>query len=302
MKLGHFEVQVPDPPLRSPHCIVMLRPWVNVGNVGENVLSRLAMVHSAFPAGKLDRPGTFYDYTRYRPEIRLVNDERTVMVPNTNVLVARRERQPDLVLLYMLEPHAHAEDFNDSVVEVLKKLGVTRYVLVGGMYDSVPHSRPLLVTGSARGWEPPPDFGGVRLSRSSYQGPTSMTSQLSERVRTELGLETLSMIVHLPMYLKLDDDYAGAARVLKVLSAIYSLPSEIPEYEMGAKQYAQVSPAMAANPQLQEMVVAFEKEYDEQRAQESKEPDAKLSPEIEQFLKDVEKKIDGEDGPGGRAA
>jgi predicted ATP-grasp superfamily ATP-dependent carboligase len=192
----------------------------------------------------------------------------------------------------MLEPQANAEDFNDSVMELLKVCGVARYVLVGGMYDSVPHSRPLLVTGSARGWEPPPDFGGVRLSQSSYQGPTSMTSQLSERVRRELGMETLSLIVHLPMYLKLDDDYAGAARVLRALSALYGFTTDLPEIEMGARQYAQVTPAMASNPQLQEMVASFEQEYDAQRARENKEQAAQLSPEIEAFLKDVEGKAD----------
>jgi predicted ATP-grasp superfamily ATP-dependent carboligase len=301
MKAGHFNITLPDPPLRSPHCIVMLRPWVNVGNVGANVLGRLVKVYGATESGQLDRPGRFYDFTRYRPEIRLVNGEREVTVPNTVVMTARRDAMPDLVFLHMLEPHAHAEDFNDSVLDALKALGVTRYVLVGGMYDSVPHSRPLLVTGSARGWEPPPDFSGVKLSKSTYQGPTSMTSQLSERVRRELGMETLSLIVHLPMYLKLDDDYAGAARVLKVMSVMYGLPAELPEMQMGAQQYAQVSPAMAANPQLQQMVVAFEKEYDEQRTKESQEQTARLSPEIEAFLEDVEKKIGGEGESTGRA-
>ncbi len=297
MKAGHFQINVPDKALNAPHCVVMLRPWVNVGNVGAIVLGRLGLLHATVMAGRLERPGRFYDFTRYRPEIRLVQGERQVSVPNTDVMVVRREKGPDFLLLHMLEPHSNAEDFNDSVVEVLKAFGVRRYVLVGGMYDSVPHSRPLLVTGSARGWEPPPDFGGVRLSRSSYQGPTSITSQLSERVRTELGLETLSLIVHLPMYLKLDDDYAGAARLLSALKALYGLTGDVPEFEMGARQYAQVSPAMAANPQLQEMVTAFEKEYDSQRAQEAAEG-TKLSPEIEAFLKDVEKKI-GEGGEGG---
>lgn len=300
MKAGFFEIRSVEPALRAPHCVVMLRPWVNVGNVGMIVLGRLAKIYGAEEAGRVERPGHFYDFTRYRPETRIEGGERRVMVPNTVVMTARREFPPDLVLLHMLEPHANAEDFNDSVMEVLKHFGVTRYVLVGGMYDSVPHSRPLLVTGSARGWEPPPEFSGVRLGRSNYQGPTSMTSQLSERVRTELGLETLSLIVHLPLYLKLDDDYAGAARILKVLSALYSFASDVPEMAMGAQQYAQVTPAMAQNPQLQEMVVAFEKEYDQQQASEHRQRPS-LSPEIEEFLKDVEKGLDGDGQQQGRA-
>lgn len=301
MKAGHFELTLPEPALRAPHCIAMLRPWVNVGNVGMNVLGRLAKVYGATEAGRVERPGRFYDFTRYRPEIRTVRGERSVTVPNTVIMTARRESPPDLVLFQMLEPHVNAEDFNDSVMETLKLLGVRRYVLIGGMYDSVPHSRPLLITGSARGWEPPPDFAGVKLSRSTYQGPTSMTSQLSERARAELGVETLSLIAHLPMYLKLDDDYAGAARLLKALSSLYGFTTDVPEIEMGARQYSQVAPAMAENPQLQEMVQAFEREYDQQQAEEQKQQPP-LSPEIEQFLKDVEKNMDGGAGQTGPRA
>ena len=36
-----------------------------------------------------------------------------------------------------------------------------------------------------------------------------MVSQLTELARTQFDLETLSMIVHLPLYLKLDNDYVG---------------------------------------------------------------------------------------------
>ena len=91
--------------------------------------------------GQLDRPGKFYDFTRYRPEIRIKGDVRSVRVPNTKISFARHPGSNDIVLLELLEPHAFAEDFNDSVIELLKVLNVTRYLQLGGMYDSVPHSR-----------------------------------------------------------------------------------------------------------------------------------------------------------------
>ena len=165
---------------------------------------------------------------------------------------------------------------------------------IGGMYDSVPHSRPLPVTGSARGWDPPADFGGVKLSSSRYQGPTSMSSQISERANSELELETLSLMVHLPLYLKLDDDYAGSARILTVLSDLYGFSRQLPEIEMAAKQYDQVTPAMNDNPVLKDMVERFERGSDSESDADGPEemPGGQsegitLSPEIEQFLSDV---------------
>jgi hypothetical protein len=304
MRAGHFEIEIPSPPLQSPHCIAMLRPWVNVGNVGHTVLGRLARIYNAKEIGQLERPGRFYDFTRYRPEIRYTGGERTVRVPNTVALAGRAPSnigaQHDVVLLYMLEPHSNAEDFNDSVLEMLRMLNIERYVLVGGMYDSVPHSRPLSVTGSARGWEPPKEFGGVRLGRSNYQGPTSMTSQLTDRARRDLSVETLSLIVHLPLYLKLEDDYNGAYRILQALSDLYGFSPDVPEKAMAQQQYGQVTPAMLSNPQLQELVQKFEEEYDRQAETEPEDESLPLSPEIEQFLEDVAKRNpdEGQQGPG----
>ena len=297
MKIGDFEIDMPDPPLQDPHCIAILKPWINVGNVGKIVLGRLGKMYGAEQIGQLDRPGKFYDFTRYRPEIRLADGVRSVRVPNTKISFARRPSSNDIVLLELLEPHAFAEDFNDSVIELLKALNVTRYLQLGGMYDSVPHSRQLPVTGSVRGWETLPELEDVKLGGSRYQGPTSMTSQISERIRTDMRLETLSLMVHLPLYLKLDDDYAGSARILKILSELYGFSPLLPEIDMGAKQYDQVTPAMIDNPALKDMVERFERESDNDISGESDSstsgPDSSsdtevmLSPEIEQFLNDI---------------
>ncbi len=308
MKIGDFEIEMPDPPLQDPHCVAILKPWINVGNVGKIVLRRLGKMYASERIGQLDRPSKFYDFTRYRPEIRLNGDVRSVRVPNTRVSYARRVGEHDLVLLELLEPHAFAEDFNDSVIELIKALGVKRYVQIGGMYDSVPHSRELSVTGSARGWEPPAGMGNVKLKGSRYQGPTSLTSQISERIVSELKLETLSLMVHLPLYLKLDDDYAGSARILKILSELYGFSTILPEIEMGEKQYEQVGPAMVDNPELKKMVERFEREAATDSADDegsetvrsASESGVSLPPEIEQFLSEIsEGEIDPDtDGSG----
>ena len=297
MKIGDFEIDMPDPPLQDPHCIAILKPWINVGNVGKIVLKRLGKAYGAEQIGQLDRPGKFYDFTRYRPEIRIKGDVRSVRVPNTKISFARHPGSNDIVLLELLEPHAFAEDFNDSVIELLKVLNVTRYLQLGGMYDSVPHSRQLPVTGSARGWGTPPELDDVKLSSSRYQGPTSMTSQISDRIRTDMHLETLSLMVHLPLYLKLDDDYAGSARILKILAKLYGFSPLLPEIDLGEKQYDQVTPAMKDNPALRDMVERFERENDNDLRGESDssrsgsdssaDTGVMLPPEIEQFLNDI---------------
>ena len=254
-------------------------------------------MYGAKKVGQLARPGKFYDYTRYRPRIRMKRGERTFRIPNTEVTAARVPGGRDLLILKLLEPHAWAEDFNDSVLELLQAFSVERYILVGSMYDSVPHTRPLKVTGSARGWEPPSRFKtGVRLGDSRYEGPTSMVSQLTELARSKFDLETLSMIVHLPLYLKLDNDYVGAARVLSVLGELYGLPmDQMPEIRMGETQYSQVQISSSDNPRLAQLVARLELEYDAEEAEPS-EDEVELLPEVEEFLQDLSRGWEEEEG------
>ena len=297
MKIGDFQIDVDPAAFDSPHCIVTLRPWINVGNVGRIAVNRLGRMYGAKKVGQLARPGKFYDHTRYRPRIRMKRGERTFRIPNTELTAARVPGGRDLLIMKLLEPHAWAEDFNDSVLEVLQLFNVERYVLVGSMYDSVPHTRPLKVTGSARGWEPPSQFSdGVRLGASRYEGPTSMVSQLTELARTQLDLETLSMIVHLPLYLKLDNDYVGSARVLSVLAELYGLPmDQMPEIRMGETQYSQVQISSSDNPRLAQLVARLELEYDAEEAEPSEE-EVELLPEVEEFLQDLSRGWEEDEG------
>ncbi len=297
VRIGDFQIDTAKAKLDDPHCIVMLRPWVNVGNVGHIVLNRLSRIYGAKKIGELAKPGKFYDFTRYRPQIYLAGGERRFRVPNSELLAARVEGGQDLLFLKLLEPHSWAEDFNESVLAVMTTLNVKRYVLLGSMYDSVPHSRPLKITGSARGWKPMQEaLGGVQLSKSRYQGPTSMVSQLTERVRTDLELETLSMIVHLPLYLKLDDDYAGAARLLAAMADLYGAPkNQMPELAMGDTQYSQVKQAMASNSRLKELVAKFESEYDAADDAGGQSKSVELNPEVEEFLSDLSRQLDDDE-------
>ena len=134
MRVKAFETTEPLPELREPHAIAMMRPWVDVGSVGTTVLGRLEKYLNASELAKLAEPGRFFDFTRYRPMLRYVNGEREVTIPNTFINYSRAEGLPDLLFVHLLEPHSLGEEYIDSVLELFKELGVTRYLLVGGMY------------------------------------------------------------------------------------------------------------------------------------------------------------------------
>ena len=94
MRIGAFELTEPVPELRDPHAFAMVRPWVDVGSVGTLTLNRLERFMGSKELGRLARPGTFFDFTRYRPTIRLVDGVREVKIPNSTIRYAVSDQGP----------------------------------------------------------------------------------------------------------------------------------------------------------------------------------------------------------------
>lgn len=291
MKIGEFELEEPLPDLEAPHVIAMLSPWIDAGNVGSRTLRRLQRHLGAQEFGKLVRPGTFFDFTRYRPVMHNIGGKRVLNVPNTTISYARRGKDTDLLLLQLLEPHSSSETYIDSVVELLKALGVRKYVRIGAMYDAVPHTRPLWVTGSNNG-KPLEGISGVTPPRrgGGYQGPTSIMNMVSGMLE-DAGVENATLMVHLPQYLEIEDDFAGAARAMEVLCNMYGLPPELADTSRGKRQYEKITEEVAENAAVNALVRRLETYYDNLAPNTTEESDS-LSPQVQRFLQDMGKKLE----------
>jgi hypothetical protein len=286
MRIGEFEINEPVPELKDPHMLAVLRPWIDVGSVGTLSLSRLERYMRAKELGRLARPGLFYDFTRYRPRSFFNEGRREFSVPNTIIRYAAREEGPSLIMVHLLEPHLYGEDFTDSMLEVLKFFGVKRYSLVGGMYDMVPHTRPLLVSGVSNGPNVEEENRMVRIRSSNYEGPTTIT-QLITQEAIKLGVETRIFVVHLPQYFQVDEDFTGTARLMEILCTLYRFPERLIELQRGREQYASLQDMVNDTSGMASLLQRLEERYDREQ-QEQEPPPPPLSPQIEEFLKDLD--------------
>jgi len=290
MRLGGFDLSEPVPALKEPHALARLSPWVDVGGVGTLTLSWLEAYLGSVELGRLARPGNFFDFTRYRPIIYSKEGKREVTIPNSFVNYAKREGGNDFLLLHLLEPHMLGEAYVDSLLRLLVKFGVKRYCLLGSMYDMVPHTRPLIVTGGAVGARAESDLRQAGVQPSDYEGPTTIAFLISQQA-PGLGIETASLIVHLPQYAQLDEDYTGKVRLMEVLCSLYDLPMDQADVERAERQRRQISLAVGREPQLQSIVTQLEAHYEARTKKTDEEQMPKLSPEIERFLRDIDKRF-----------
>lgn len=284
MRMGAFEIEEPLPNLVKPHAFSILRPWIDAGDVGTLTLEKLERHFGAKPLGEIVRPGVFFDFTRYRPTSTITDGRRQIEVPNTVIRYAQPSDGRGYIFLHLLEPHMFAEDYMDSILEVLKTFGVEQMIRIGSWYSGAPHTRPLVVTGLTSPSVPSQPV----VEGSSYQGPTSIIYQLAER-SVDFALQMTSLMVGLPHYTDLDQDYSGVARVLDVLRPIYGLPEDLDDKHLGQTQYDEVSQRVAEDPKLRQFVEQLEAEYDRNRVDQTRtESQTALPPAIVEFLKDME--------------
>ena len=293
MRIGEFELRDPVPELRRPIAIAMLRPWIDVGRVGTLALNILQRHLGAQELGRLVEPGKFFDFTRYRPRMRTVNGQRVFHhSQHDHPPRARRCHGPGLpVPAHTGAAMRTVKCTVRRISDVLSHFDIREYCRIGGMYDSVPHTRPLLVTGTMNDDQAAKASGLVSQRRSTYQGPTSIVNMVSDLV-TQGEIPTTSLMAHLPQYMQLDEDHMGAARIVEILTAMFDLPASLADRERGRRQYEDVNRAVENNPEVRSLIGRLESYYDRVLAaggqQDEDEEEAQdLPPGVEQFLREV---------------
>jgi predicted ATP-grasp superfamily ATP-dependent carboligase len=290
MKLGMFDLIGPLPVLNNPHAIVVLRPWTDAGNSATLAMSWLESLLSAKQLGKISRSGMYFDFTRYRPMARYLAGNREIIVPNTIVTYAKQDEGQDFVFINMLEPNMFAEHYIHSVLRLLTTLGIRRYCLLGSMYDMVPHTRPLIVTGGAVGENAVRELKKAGVGSSSYQGPTTICSLITQEAG-KMGIETISLMVRLPQYTQLEKDYTGQVRLLEVVQSLYGTPIDEEILRRARQQIKDIEFEVTRSRKLKEVVSHLETYYDAQSVTKQKEETPLLSPEVEGFLKEMENRF-----------
>lgn len=293
--IGPFEFVDPLPELREPRMLVVLQPWIDVGSVGTMTLAFLGETLNAEPLGQLSRPGRFFDFTRYRPMLSRENGERKVTVPNARMHHARgQDGGPDWIFTHMLEPHNNGEEFVEGLIEVVGRLGVREYVMLGSMYAPVPHTRRPVATGGSSDPEMRKKLLANAVRESNYEGPTTILAIMGTS-GPSLGIETTTMILQLPAYAQVERDYMGLQASLELMTNLYGLDLEIdPVREEADRQRQALDETASEDARLQVWLKELELAYDmEARQQPDEEPESPpLSPSLEKFLHEVEQRWD----------
>ena len=281
MRTGAFEI-LTNAGCNEPYVIATLNPWLDVNGIGTAVLSELSKRYNGTEIGRLWRPGDFYDFTRYRPTIRIDEGIQEVKIPNTAIRLAKWQGANDLLLMRMLEPHARAEVYVSSIIKAFKFLGVKKYILLGSMYDTVPHTKPLLVSGYGAREDITSEMRKAGLLPISYRGPSSMVNLVAKDAAAS-GIEVIVLIVSVPQYVVLEEDRIGKVRLMEVLNTLYKIPLDKEDFEKALEQREAINERLSSSAELRLLLPQLESIYDA-KTKRLEETGGPLAPDMEELL------------------
>jgi predicted ATP-grasp superfamily ATP-dependent carboligase len=182
-----------------------------------------------------------------------------------------------------LEPHAHAELYIASVLKLLKTFKAKRYILVGSMYDVVPHTRPLLVSGYGMGEGALEELRKAGVLPITYRGPSTIANLIT-REAAESGIDAIVFIVSLPQYVVVEEDYMGKARLMELLNMLYDIPIDTKDFERALEQRNSITERVERSPEVKMILPQLENVYDMRMRAMKTEEGPQLTPEIEEML------------------
>jgi len=154
---------------------------------------------------------------------------------------------------------------------------------LGSMYDTVPHTRPLLVSGYGMGERAAKDLMKVGVLPITYHGPSSIANLIAKEA-AESGIDVIVLIVSLPQYVVLEEDHVGKLRLMEVLNTLYDIPVAKEDFEKALEQRDRINERLESSPEMNVLLPQLENLYDTRSKATEKEGVPSLTPEMEEFF------------------
>jgi proteasome assembly chaperone (PAC2) family protein len=272
------------PQLRSPILVCAFAGWNDAAGSATTALTTAAESLDAEVIAQID-PEEFFDFQANRPTIHLTEGQtREIEWPGNVLLTATPEgAERDLLLLAGTEPNLKWRTFSDGIAEIADSLGVEMVVTLGALIADVAHTLPVPITGLASSEEMVERLG---LARSNYEGPTGVVGVLHDACRRR-GIPSASLWAAVPHYVAAVPNPKAALALLRRLEGLIGVAVEASGLEEESESYeSQVSRAVAANPEIEELVKRLEQEQSERLDLEEDVPSGEsLARDFERYLR-----------------
>ena len=272
------------PHLRSPILVCAFRGWNDAAAAASTALAAIADDLEGEQIAHID-PEDFFDFQSTRPTITMDEGQtRRIEWPENNVIAVRvPTADRDLVLFDGTEPNLRWRTFSETIATVADALGVEMVITLGALIAEVSHTLPVPITGLASSQDLVEE---LELERSNYEGPTGIVGVVHDLCR-QSGLDSASLWAAVPHYVAAVPNPKAALALLRRLESLTGIAVEASDLEEETEDYEeQIGRAVAANPEIEELVQRIEAEQVDLLDEEGELPNADtLAREFQRFLR-----------------
>ena len=246
------------PHLRSPVMVCAFRGWNDAAASASTALSAVAASLDSELIARID-PEDYFDFQSTRPSISLhEGSTRRIDWPENNLIAVRvPTADRDLVLLDGTEPNLRWRTFSETIATAADALGVELMISLGALIAEVSHTLPVPITGLASDEDLVVE---LELERSNYEGPTGIVGVIHDHCR-QAGIDSASLWAAVPHYVAAVPNPKAALALLRRLEGLTGIAVEASELEEETVDYEeQIGRAVAANPEIEELVARIEAE------------------------------------------
>ncbi len=265
--------------------VCAFRGWNDAAASASTALSAVATALDAEVIARID-PEDYFDFQSTRPTITMQEGHtRRIEWPENNLIAARvPTADRDLVLLDGTEPNLRWRTFSETVTTAADALGVELVISLGALIAEVSHTLPVPITGLASDEDLVTE---LELERSDYEGPTGIVGVIHDLCR-QAGIDSASLWAAVPHYVAAVPNPKAALALLRRLEGLTGIAVEASELEEEAADYEeQIGRAVAANPEIEELVQRIEAEQVDLLGEDSEDlPSADtIASEFQRFLR-----------------
>lgn len=273
------------PQLRSPVLVCSFRGWNDAAASASTALGAVASSFDSELIAQID-PEDYFDFQSTRPTIVLDGGRtRRIEWPENNLIAVRvPTADRDLVLLDGTEPNLRWRTFSETVATAADALGVELVITLGALIAEVSHTLPVPITGLASDQHLVEELD---LERSDYEGPTGIVGVVHD-LCGQTGIDSASLWAAVPHYVAAVPNPKAALALLRRLEGLTGIAVDASELEEETSDYEeQIGRAVAANPEIEELVARIEAEQADLLAAEGDElPSADtIAREFQRFLR-----------------
>jgi proteasome assembly chaperone (PAC2) family protein len=246
------------PHLRSPVMVCAFRGWNDAAASASTALATIGNSLDGQLIAHLD-PEEFFDFQSTRPTITLDEGQtRRIEWPENNLIAVEVPgADRDLVLLDGTEPNLRWRTFSETIATAADALGVELVITLGALIAEVSHTLPVPITGLASDQHLVEE---LELERSNYEGPTGIVGVVHDLCR-QAGIDSASLWAAVPHYVAAVPNPKAALALLRRLEGLTGIAVEASELEEETSDYEeQIGRAIAANPEIEELVSRIEAE------------------------------------------